>query len=63
MTKHEFAQAVDSEGLGYAILHYYGRYISERIPEDESGFAELWAEAYDLLSTIEVILEQWMDGE
>lgn len=57
----EFAEHVDNEGLDYAILHYYGKDISDKV--DDKELVELWAQAYDVLEKIEAKIEGALDGD
>ena len=62
-THADFADKVlENEGLGYAVLHYFGRDISEDV--DDYALAAVWQQAYDALHFIEQTLTRWeMEGE
>ena len=61
-THEDFAMKVlEYEGLGYAVLHYFGRDISGDV--DDYELAVLWGQAYDALSRIETKLVTWMGEE
>lgn len=58
MTHGEFAYAaIDAESLGYAVLHYFGRDISDEV--DDYELVTLWETAYDALLRIQRKLERW----
>lgn len=62
MTMLEFAEIVDNEGLDYAILHYFGKDIADKI--DDKEMVELWTKAYDILFQIDSRIEDALnDGE
>ena len=57
-THADFAYKVlESEGLGYAVLHYFGRDISRDV--DDYALAAVWEQAYDALRFIEQTLTRW----
>ena len=57
-THADFAcKVLEHEGLGYAVLAYFGRDISGDV--DDYELAVLWEQAYDALSRIETKLMDW----
>lgn len=63
MTKtsiEEIKQKIESEGLDYTILCYYGKGIELRLSEQELAkypkLAGLWEQAHDALTSIEEML-------
>lgn len=57
-TLKEFAWKVNNEGIGYAVLHYWGRDINLVI-EDQDEFIEKWQQAYDLLVFLQDKIDEW----
>lgn len=49
VTPNDLLSRLETEGIAYAILHYYGKNI--KCPQDEE-FEELWKETYNVLEKL-----------
>jgi hypothetical protein len=54
MTVEELAYKVDNEGLGYAVLDYFGR----QVDVDDDTVKQAWAEAYDALDRLRQLIPE-----
>lgn len=60
-SKYDFGWKIDNEGLGYAMLHYFG----DLTPDDDSEkeFCDEWNRARPILQWLEDTINEWQSLE
>ncbi len=56
LSNEDLLYRIESEGIGYAIQHYYGKLEERRACDEISG--KLWNNAYDSLKLLQDYLEK-----